>query len=263
MVACPGRLPHSFTTCRLSSASGSTDSWAVTGTGTPQASPGALSTCGSGSPGGVVRLRRRGLTAGSSGPTPRPSRSPPPSSAHGTPWAGGAKCSRKPGRAGCSWPTRPPPSSAHRRRRARASPAPPPTTIESVPVLPARRRGRGPASAPCCCGEPPRRGPGHVVAPGSPAAATPPDAEMTRRLRRYDDVLTAVAAARPAWAGVVSVDDLVCPRHAAAMIDGCSCATTRRRSPRLRPPARARAGSTSAERAHASTTSGMIIGRRR
>ncbi len=269
VVACPGQTQHSFTTCPLSSASGGTDSWVVTGDGNAAGLAGALSTV----PGvGVTQAAWSACGAGGLTAAPEwPDASPVPVSpavlcARDTPGLV-AEVLAKPG--------------TSRLLVADATSALVPLTAGGVRALPgtAAHDDRVRAALLQLVDEaaargvrtvllrqpPPSADLATVVAPGSPAAATPPDAEMTRWLRRYDDVLTAVAAARPAWAGVVSVDDLVCPGGSSPGGHRRAARAPRHGNvrPRLRPPARARAGSASAERAHASTTSGMIIGRRR
>ena len=237
VVACPGQTQRLLTTCTLSPGTQSdgtqpdgtqpdgANGWVVTGTGTRPASPGRSPRCpGSGSP------RRRGLPAApaaswprSSGKARRPSPSPPPSSAHGTPLGWWRRRSRSPGPVCCSWPTGPRPSSRWPPAGCACCPAPAPTTMQSVPrCCDSSTRPPTGASARCCCGSPrrPRIWPPWSH-PAPPAARIPPDADEGEMAPPLDDVLTAVAAARPAWARVVSLDDLVCPGGSCpAVIDG-------------------------------------------
>ena len=225
VVACPGQTQRSFTTCPLSSASGGTDSWVVTGDGNAAGLARALSTV----PGvGVTQAAWSACGAGGlmaalewqdASPVPV---SPAVLCARDTPGLV-AEALAKPG--------------TSRLLVADATSALIPLAAGGVRALPgtAAHDDRVRAALLRLVDEaadrgvrtvllrqpPPSADLATVVAPGSPAARTPPDAEMTRWLRRYDDVLTAVAAARPAWARVVSVDDLVCPGGSCpAVIDG-------------------------------------------
>jgi hypothetical protein len=68
---------------------------------------------------------------------------------------------------------------------------------------------------------PPSSSIGELVSSPASVARSAPAQEVTQQLRRYDDTLAAVAAARTGWVRVVAVDDLVCPGGSCpAVVDG-------------------------------------------